>query len=81
MREQEPGIWRRVVPSPKPLYIFNGKSIKHLVDFGTIVIAGGGGGIPTFNTDEGTLHGIDGVIDKGRNSDSQNDVDFVELIH
>ena len=35
MKEQEPGIWRRVVPSPAPLYIFNGKSIKHLVDFGT----------------------------------------------
>ena len=41
IKEQEPGIWRRVVPSPSPLYIFNGKSIKHLVDFGTIVIAGG----------------------------------------
>ena len=25
--EQEKGEWRRVVPSPNPLYIFNGKSI------------------------------------------------------
>ena len=64
MKEQEPGIWRRVVPSPSPLYIFNGKSIKHLVDFGTIVIAGGGGGIPAYNLDDGTLAGFDGVIDK-----------------
>ena len=64
MKEQEPGIWRRVVPSPAPLYIFNGKSIKHLVDFGTIVIAGGGGGIPAYNLDDGTLEGLDGVIDK-----------------
>ena len=64
MQEQEPGIWRRVVPSPDPLYIFNGKSIKHLVDFGTIVIAGGGGGIPAYNLEDGTLAGLDGVIDK-----------------
>ena len=64
MQEQEPGIWRRVVPSPAPLYIFNGRSIKHLVDFGTIVIAGGGGGIPAYNLEDGTLEGLDGVIDK-----------------
>ena len=62
--EQEENVWRRVVPSPKPLYIFNGKSIKHLVDFGTIVIAGGGGGIPAYNLDDGQLKGLNGVIDK-----------------
>ena len=64
--EQEKGSWRRVVPSPNPLYIFNGNSIKHLVDFGTIVIAGGGGGIPAFNTSKGTLRGLDGVVDKDK---------------
>ena len=64
VKEQEPNIWRRVVPSPKPLYIFNGKSIKHLVNYGTIVIAGGGGGIPAYNDKNGILHGLDGVIDK-----------------
>ena len=64
MKEQEPNMWRRIVPSPQPLYIFNGKSIKHLVDFGSIVIAGGGGGIPAFNHKDGTLQGLDGVIDK-----------------
>ena len=52
------------MPSPTPLYIFNGKSIKHLVDFGTIVIAGGGGGIPAYNHEDGTLDGLDAVIDK-----------------
>ena len=64
VKEQESNIWRRVVPSPKPLYIFNGKSIKHLVNYGTIVIAGGGGGIPSYNDKDGILHGLDGVIDK-----------------
>ena len=64
--EQEKNQWRRVVPSPNPLYIFNGKSIKHLVDFGTIVIAGGGGGIPAYNKKDGTLKGLDGVVDKDK---------------
>ena len=66
IKEQEQNQWRRVVPSPEPLYIFNGKSIKHLVDFGTIVIAGGGGGIPSYNTSKGSLRGLDGVIDKDK---------------
>ncbi|MBE19869.1 MAG: carbamate kinase [Gammaproteobacteria bacterium] len=64
IKEQEKGIWRRVVASPKPLYIFNGNSVKHLVDFGTIVIAGGGGGIPAFEDKNNLLHGLDAVIDK-----------------
>ena len=64
--EQEKNQWRRIVPSPSPLYIFNGKSIKHLVDFGTIVIAGGGGGIPAYNKKDGTLKGLDGVVDKDK---------------
>ena len=64
--KQEENIWRRVVPSPNPLYIFNGKSIKHLVDFGTIVIAGGGGGIPAYNKKDGILKGLDGVVDKDK---------------
>ena len=64
MKQQERDVWRRVVPSPTPLYLFNGKSIKHLVEYGTIVIAGGGGGIPSKNKADGTLEGVDGVIDK-----------------
>ena len=64
IKEQESGVWRRVVSSPTPLYIFNGKSVKHLVEFGTIVIAGGGGGIPAFDDKNNNLHGLDAVIDK-----------------
>lgn len=64
IREQEPNKWRRVVPSPMPEYIMHGKSIKALVDRGTIVIASGGGGIPVFNNNDGHLEGIDAVIDK-----------------
>ena len=64
IKEQETNVWRRVVASPKPKYIFNGNSVKHLVDFGTIVIAGGGGGIPAYEDDNGLLYGLDAVIDK-----------------
>ena len=63
VKEQEPGQWRRVVPSPMPEYIMHGKSIKSLVDRGTIVIATGGGGIPVYNDAE-HLEGLDAVIDK-----------------
>ena len=64
IKEQEPGIWRRVVPSPMPGYIMHGKSIKALVDRGTIVIAFGGGGIPVYNDDRHRIEGLDAVIDK-----------------
>ena len=64
IKKQEDGVWRRVVPSPMPEYIMHGKSIKALVDRGTIVIASGGGGIPVFNDDFGHLEGLDAVIDK-----------------
>ena len=64
IKEQEKNVWRRVVSSPKPLYIFNGNSVKHLVDFGTIVVAGGGGGIPSYEDKDGILYGLDAVIDK-----------------
>tara|TARA_B100001250_G_C19744868_1_gene764802 strand:+ start:521 stop:1471 length:951 start_codon:yes stop_codon:yes gene_type:complete len=63
-KEQEKGEFRRVVPSPMPDYIMHGKSVKTLVDRGTIVIASGGGGIPVFNNNQGQIEGIDAVIDK-----------------
>lgn len=58
--------WRRVVPSPVPLGIVEGKSIKKMVDAGMIVIASGGGGIPVILNKEGKLEGVDAVIDKDR---------------
>jgi len=64
IKEQEPGNWRRVVASPMPEYIMHGKSIKALVDRGTVVIAFGGGGIPVYNDDEHKIEGLDAVIDK-----------------
>jgi len=64
IKEQEPGDWRRVVPSPDPDYIMHGISIRTLVEAGTIVLAAGGGGIPVFNDTNHNLEGLDAVIDK-----------------
>jgi carbamate kinase len=58
--------WRRVVGSPFPKSIINSKSIKQLVDSGTIVIAGGGGGIPVYIMHDGRYEGVDAVVDKDR---------------
>lgn len=56
--------WRRVVASPKPQRIVEVDTIRALVDTGSIVICGGGGGIPVVDSDAGGLSGVDAVVDK-----------------
>lgn len=56
--------YRKVVPSPKPLDVVGMNGIKKTFDQGAVVIAGGGGGIPTIVKADGTYEGVDGVIDK-----------------
>jgi carbamate kinase len=56
--------YRRLVASPKPLVIWNTKTIERIAREGQIVIAVGGGGIPAFYVAENKLQGIDAVIDK-----------------
>ena len=60
--------WRRTVPSPRPQEIVELDTIRTLVDAGTLVIAGGGGGIPVARGADGQLVGIEAVIDKDRAS-------------
>jgi carbamate kinase len=60
--------WRRVVPSPVPMRVFEIRPIQWLLDNGVIVICAGGGGIPTMYRDDGTLEGADVVVDKDRAS-------------
>jgi carbamate kinase len=57
--------WRRVVPSPQPREILDGRAIEHLVGQGAVVIAAGGGGIPMVRAD-GPPHGVEAVLDKDR---------------
>lgn len=56
--------WRRVVPSPKPLAILEASVISFLVERGVIVICTGGGGVPVIARDDGSLCGVEAVIDK-----------------
>lgn len=63
MREVEPGRFRRVVPSPRPVAILETEAISSLVNAGVVVVACGGGGIPvTWRGDR--LVGVEGVTDK-----------------
>ncbi|TYC55426.1 carbamate kinase [Marinobacter sp. BW6] len=56
--------WRRVVPSPKPLEIPDMRVLKLLLDRGVVVVCAGGGGIPVLRRDDGSMVGIEAVIDK-----------------
>jgi carbamate kinase len=59
------GRLRRVVGSPTPLAIHEIGTIRRLVDDGTLVIAGGGGGAPIyFDNQKQGWEGIDAVVDK-----------------
>ena len=64
MAEDSGRGWRHVVPSPKPLHICDVSLVQVLARRGTIVIAGGGGGIPVIRGDKGVRKGVSGVIDK-----------------
>ena len=55
--------YRRVVASPEPREILELPTIRLLLDAGAVVICAGGGGIPVIRSN-GTVHGVEAVIDK-----------------
>jgi carbamate kinase len=60
--------YRRVVPSPQPLKVLDHemKALQLLTDSNAVVICAGGGGIPVVQNPDGSLTGIEAVIDKDR---------------
>jgi carbamate kinase len=58
--------WRKVVASPRPLEVLEIETIRTLLASGSLVIAGGGGGIPVVAGKDGQLKGVEAVIDKDR---------------
>jgi carbamate kinase len=56
--------YRRVVPSPRPLEVVELAAIRQIVEDGGVAIAAGGGGIPVSRQWDGSLHGVEAVIDK-----------------
>ena len=58
--------YRRVVASPNPIEIIELDAINTLVEKNFVVICTGGGGIPVVRDEQGSLHGVNAVIDKDR---------------
>ena len=64
MREDAGRGWRMVVGSPKPKHICDISLVDVLASRGTVVIAGGGGGVPVVRDERGVRRGVEAVIDK-----------------
>lgn len=60
--------WRRLVASPRPQAILELEQIRQLSDLGAVVVACGGGGVPVVHADDGSLSGVEAVIDKDHSS-------------
>jgi carbamate kinase len=64
VREDAGRGWRYVVPSPRPMHICDISLVEALMCLRTVVIAGGGGGIPVVRDERGRRRGVEAVIDK-----------------
>jgi carbamate kinase len=64
MQEDAGRGWRRVVPSPEPKEIVEWPAIRALLDTGAVVVAAGGGGVPVVRQADGSLLGVEAVVDK-----------------
>jgi carbamate kinase len=62
-REDAGRGWRRVVPSPQPVDIYEKMTLRTLINDNQVVIACGGGGIPVVYSGA-RYHGVDAVVDK-----------------
>ncbi len=65
---QDGDKWRRVVASPVPQDIPDLGVIRLLADGGAVVICAGGGGIPVVQRSDGSMVGVEAVVDKDATS-------------
>jgi carbamate kinase len=56
--------FRRVVASPAPLEILDAPAALALMEAGYTVVVAGGGGVPVVRGDDGSLNGVEAVVDK-----------------
>jgi carbamate kinase len=56
--------WRRVVASPEPRRILDAPAVSALIAAGYVVVAAGGGGVPVVRDQDGSVRGVEAVIDK-----------------
>jgi carbamate kinase len=56
--------WRRVVASPEPIEVLETHTLHTLLAAGYVVVAAGGGGIPVVRAADGSVHGVEAVVDK-----------------
>ncbi|WP_432193177.1 carbamate kinase [Streptomyces sp. bgisy027] len=57
--------WRRVVPAPSPERILEADTVRALLETGTVVVCGGGGGVPVVcDRATGALSAVEAVVDK-----------------
>ena len=64
MKEDAGRGWRLVVPSPMPRHVCDISLVEALMNRGTVVIAGGGGGVPVVRDSRGVRRGLEAVVDK-----------------
>ncbi len=63
-RDQGARGWRRIVASPEPVQCLDAGAAHVLLDAGYTVVCAGGGGVPVVRGEDGTLRGVEAVIDK-----------------
>jgi carbamate kinase len=80
MKEDSGRGWRHVVPSPRPQHYCDISLVEQIAKGGSVVIAGGGGGIPVVRGPKGIHHGVSAVIDKDLTSALMANVMGIELL-
>ena len=80
MKEDSGRGWRHVVPSPRPRHYCDISLVEQIAKGGSVVIAGGGGGIPVVRGPKGVRQGVSAVIDKDLTSALMANVMGIDLL-